>query len=161
MIYGRFGDSVTIARVGTLDDVQRLDGRKPDKTDRDAVANGSYVVVRCEDGDELLYHQAFLRADGGSREITAAIEALPKTATGERPTANLTQRQRETLGRVRRSTTEWYRASGNGERVTLASLHRRGLLRRRAWRKGKSSADDAHEYCVIPELAALDKDPQP
>lgn len=76
MIYGRGGDLITIVRVGTLQDVQKLDGRKPDKTDREAVKNGSYVVVRFEGGEERLYHQAFIRADGGSLEITRAIEAL-------------------------------------------------------------------------------------
>lgn len=81
-IYGRFGDKIEIVRLGTLDDVRDLDrarGGKPrkiDKADREAVKNGSYVVVRQDDGSERLYHQAFLRADDGSREITAAIRAL-------------------------------------------------------------------------------------
>ena len=76
MIYGRFGDPVTIKRVATLEDVKLLDGRKPDKQDRDAIEKGSYVVVAEDDGAERLYHLAYLRADDGSREITAAIEAL-------------------------------------------------------------------------------------
>jgi len=75
MIYGRFGNPVTIKRRGTLDDVRKLDGRKPDKQDREALALGSYVVVEC-DGKERLYHLAFLRADGGIREIDAAMEAV-------------------------------------------------------------------------------------
>lgn len=74
-IYERFGEPCTIVRVGTLDDVHKLDGRKPDKTDREAVKCGSYVVVRFEGGAERLYHQAFLRADGGAREIGEAIAA--------------------------------------------------------------------------------------
>lgn len=75
MIYGRTGQTVEIVRKATLADVKKLDGRKPDAQDRDAIKNGSYIVVR--DGDkERLYHQAFLRADGGSVEITQAIEAL-------------------------------------------------------------------------------------
>lgn len=83
MIYGRFGDPCTIVRVATLDDIRKLDRREPDKQDREALANGSYVVVQFNDAQatgeraHVLYHQAFMRADGGSREITAAIEALP------------------------------------------------------------------------------------
>jgi len=41
---------------------------------------------------------------------------------------------------------KWHRATGNGQRVTLAALYRCGELERRAWRKGKNSADDAYEY---------------
>ena len=76
MIYSRFGDPVTIVRGGTLDDVRRLDGRKPDKQDRLAIESGSYVVVRFGDGKERLYHQCYLRADDGSREIAAALREL-------------------------------------------------------------------------------------
>jgi hypothetical protein len=79
MIYGRFGDVVTIVRVGTLEDVSKLDGRKPDKQDRENVKNGGYVVVRFDDGSEQLCHQAFLRADEGQREISRAIESLEGT----------------------------------------------------------------------------------
>ena len=79
-IYGRTGDKVTIKRHAVLADVKKLDGRKPDKQDRDALANGSYIVVERSDGKEQLYHQAFLRADDGSREITRAIEALAEVA---------------------------------------------------------------------------------
>jgi hypothetical protein len=75
MIYGRFGNRVTIVRRAVLADVKNLDNRKPDKQDRDALKNSSYVVVRDDDGREKLYHLAFLRADGGSREITEAIVA--------------------------------------------------------------------------------------
>lgn len=80
MIYGRGGIPITIRRLGTLDDVKRLDGRKPDKIDRDAVKHGSYVVATWNDDPEKerLYHLAFLRADGGSLEISAAIEAAMK-----------------------------------------------------------------------------------
>jgi hypothetical protein len=49
-IYGRFGDVVTIVRMGTLEDVKTLNGRKPDKQDREAVENGSYVVVASFEG---------------------------------------------------------------------------------------------------------------
>lgn len=40
----------------------------------------------------------------------------------------------------------WYRARSSGERVTLASLFRKGLLKRRAWRGQEGDADAAHEY---------------
>jgi hypothetical protein len=75
-IYGRFGDEVAIVRIGTLADVKSLDKRKPNKQDRDAVDNMSYVVVRQNDGTERLYHQAFMRATGGSVEIGAALDAV-------------------------------------------------------------------------------------
>jgi hypothetical protein len=73
VIYGRFGDEVTVVRRGTLADVKALDNRKPDKRDRDIVELGGYVVVRQDDGVERLYHLAFLRADGGIAEIDTAI----------------------------------------------------------------------------------------
>jgi len=57
MIYGRFGNPVTIQRMAKISDVQDLDQRKPDR-------------------QELrLYHVAYLRADGGSIEINAVINA--------------------------------------------------------------------------------------
>jgi hypothetical protein len=75
MIYGRFGNQVRVLRYATTDDVKKLDGRKPDKQDREAIKSGSYVVVADADsGKERLYHQAFLRADRGSVEITEALE---------------------------------------------------------------------------------------
>ena len=40
----------------------------------------------------------------------------------------------------------WYRAEGNGQRVTLASLFRKGALGRRAWRGKEGEPDAAHEY---------------
>lgn len=51
MIYGRTGDPVTVVRRAVLADVAKLDGR---------------------------HHQAFLRADGGSREIADAIEGVER-----------------------------------------------------------------------------------
>lgn len=80
-IYGRFHDPVVLLRLATIEDVQPLEGRSPDDRDRQAVEGGSYVVVRQDDGRKCLYHQAFLRADDGSREIAAAIEALAPAAT--------------------------------------------------------------------------------
>lgn len=74
-IYGRLGQEVTIMRKAKLADVEKLDGRKPDKQDREAIKIGSYVVV--QDGDKTrLYHLAFLRADDGAAEITRALEGL-------------------------------------------------------------------------------------
>ena len=82
MIYGRFGDEVTILRRGTLADVQTLDNRKPDQRDRDNVANDAYVVVQANDnGQEYLYHLAYLRADNGLTEIMEVLATLqPVTA---------------------------------------------------------------------------------
>jgi hypothetical protein len=83
MIYGRFHSEefpniLTIERMGVIEDVKRLDGRKPDKVDREAVKLGSYVVVKeCDGrnaGKERLYHIGYLKADNGWTEISAAIE---------------------------------------------------------------------------------------
>jgi hypothetical protein len=74
MIYGRFGNVVTILRKAVLSDVKTLDKRTPDKQDRDAIKQGSYVVVQDNNTKEpRLYHLAYLRADDGIREIDAAI----------------------------------------------------------------------------------------
>jgi hypothetical protein len=80
MIYGRFRNPVTIKRRAVLGDVKVLDGRKPDKQDSEALANGSYVVVD-DAGKERLYHLAFLRYDGDHDEISAALERLDAAAT--------------------------------------------------------------------------------
>ena len=40
----------------------------------------------------------------------------------------------------------WYRAASSGERVTLASLYRHGVLKRRAGRGNEGEADAAYEY---------------
>lgn len=85
MIYGRFGDPVTVLRLATLDDVKQLEQREPGKYDEEAIENESYVVVRQDDGKERLYHQAFMRADEGSREITAAINAAQTFRIGVYP----------------------------------------------------------------------------
>ena len=85
MIYGRFGDQVEIVRTAVLSDVKRLEGRKPDRQDHDALENGSYVVVRSlDDKRERLYHQAYLRADGGAVEIGNALEEADRTKGGRR-----------------------------------------------------------------------------
>lgn len=80
VIYGNFHtpedpNVLTIVRMGTLDDVKKLDKRRPDKIDKQAVELGSYVVV-IQNGKERLYHIGYLRADGGWPEISAAIEAV-------------------------------------------------------------------------------------
>ncbi len=43
----------------------------------------------------------------------------------------------------------WYRAAHSGERVTLASLYRAGVLRRRAWRGSEGEANAAYEYRLM------------
>ena len=45
----------------------------------------------------------------------------------------------------------WYRAASSGERVTLASLYRAGVLKRRAWRGHEGEADAAYEYQLTRE----------
>lgn len=46
----------------------------------------------------------------------------------------------------------WYRAANHGERVTLASLHGRGVAERRARRGNEGEADAAYEYRVATEI---------
>jgi len=82
MIYGRFGDEATIKRVAVLADVLKFDGRKPDAQDRKAIADGAYLLVETA-GAERLYHLAYLRADGGTNEIFAAIDATKVHATSK------------------------------------------------------------------------------
>lgn len=41
---------------------------------------------------------------------------------------------------------QWYRATNSGERVSLASLYRRSLAKRRAWRGQEGASDAAYEY---------------
>ena len=45
----------------------------------------------------------------------------------------------------------WYRAAHSGERVTLASLYRAGVLKRRAWRGNEGEANAAYEYQLTQE----------
>jgi len=58
----------------------------------------------------------------------------------------VTPRMREVFGKVCRAWPSWYRAADSGQRVTLASLWRHGVLERRAWRGVEGEADAAHEY---------------
>lgn len=77
MIYGRTGEACAILRLATEVDVRKLENRKPDKQDKFAIQHGGLVVIRWlddDDNNERLAHQAYLRADGGSREINDAIE---------------------------------------------------------------------------------------
>ncbi len=65
----------------------------------------------------------------------------------------MTGPQRETILDVTRAhrAGQWYRASGNGQRVSLASLFRHGVLERRVWRVG-AQANSAHEYQLGEDL---------
>ena len=69
----------------------------------------------------------------------------------------LTALQRQTLAAVAccQARGDWYRAESSGERVTLASLHSRGLLIRRAWRGIEGGRDAAHEYRLHERLHEL------
>jgi hypothetical protein len=49
----------------------------------------------------------------------------------------------------------WVRSRSAGERVTLASLERRGWLERRAWRGDGVSRDSAFEYRLTHRARAL------
>jgi len=75
-VYGRTGDVVTIKRLATIEDVEKLEGREVDTQDLEALENGSYVIVTQDDGSERMYHQAFLRATNGSVEIGQVIDAM-------------------------------------------------------------------------------------
>lgn len=73
--------------------------------------------------------------------------------------AGLTTRQKavalHVAGRCSDGIFYWYRARSNGERVTLASLFRKRILTRRAWRGEEGSPDAAHEYRPTPEFYAM------
>ena len=60
----------------------------------------------------------------------------------------LTERQKVVFVKVIKADRQGqpYRAADNGERVTLASLHRHGLLDRVAWRGIEGERDAAYEY---------------
>jgi hypothetical protein len=84
VIYGRAGQVVHIVRRAVFDDVRRLDQRRATRADKAALEQGSFWVVRnVDNGSEQLYHLAYLRADGGAAEITAACEFV---ATEKGPT---------------------------------------------------------------------------
>jgi hypothetical protein len=85
-IYDRFGFAVKILRLAQPQDFRKLEGRKPDKKDAEAMKLEAVVIVTdvaSPNGKpmpgpepEVLIHIAFLRADGGLGEIQDAIEAL-------------------------------------------------------------------------------------
>lgn len=59
--------------------------------------------------------------------------------------------------RASRSDT-WFRARRGGERASLAALHARGLVIRRAWRGEEGHPDAAYEYRAADViLEALDR----
>lgn len=65
---------------------------------------------------------------------------------------DLTDLQKESLKRLGALPDDgWHRATYAGERVTLASLHTRGLAKRQAWRK---STAPAYEYRLSDALQA-------
>lgn len=68
----------------------------------------------------------------------------------------LTPVARESLTHVSREhfAGRWARARRHGERASLAALHARGLVVRRAWRGAEGQADAAYEYRLGPELEA-------
>lgn len=61
---------------------------------------------------------------------------------------SLTELQKQVIVDVYRATLrgQWHRARTSGERVTLASLHRYGLLDRRVRRGEEGEANAAYEY---------------
>ncbi len=84
-VYGRTGDVVTLKRVAVEEDILKLEGRSLDTRDREALNSLSYVVVEQDDGTEGLYHLAFLRASGGSREIYDIFDDLVMKAVASAP----------------------------------------------------------------------------
>lgn len=76
MIYGPFGSEISKVRRAQLADIHKYEQRKPDDIDRESVHRGSYVIGTWADsGEEFMTHLGRLRADGGSAEIDAAMEA--------------------------------------------------------------------------------------
>lgn len=73
----------------------------------------------------------------------------------------LTQAQRDQIERAYLAGPDTYiRATCAGERVTLASLHGRGLMVRRVWSRNEAAAargayaSPAHEYQLAPHVRA-------
>lgn len=73
-IYARFGEPVTVLRYATKADVLKMDPPF-DAEAKKALANKSWVVIQFEDGIERISHLAYIRADGGLREIMDAVRA--------------------------------------------------------------------------------------
>ena len=71
--------------------------------------------------------------------------------------SEFTEAQRAAMRRVARAErdgAEWVRVVTAGERVTFASLERRGVFERRAWRGDGVSRDSAFEYRIGPAIRA-------
>lgn len=68
---------------------------------------------------------------------------------------SLTDVARESLAHVSREhfAGRWARARRHGERASLAALHSRGLVVRRAWRGVEGEADAAYEYRLTNPMA--------
>lgn len=71
-VYARFGETVKVLRYATKADVLKLDPPFDAEAKKNLV-NKSWVVIEFEDGMERISHLAYLRADGGSKEIVAAL----------------------------------------------------------------------------------------
>lgn len=91
-IYDRFGFAVKILRLAQPQDFRKIERRKPDKRDFEAMNLEAVVIVtdvaspngKTMPGPEPenLIHIAFLRADGGLGEIQDAIKALSAAKPG-------------------------------------------------------------------------------
>jgi hypothetical protein len=70
--------------------------------------------------------------------------------------SKLTDKQLTSLCRAILATRkeEWIRAVDHGERVTLASLHTNGFVKRRAWRGKEGEPDAAYEYQATEQVMA-------
>ena len=73
-IYARFGETVFVKRYATKADVLKLDPPF-DAEAKKNIANKSWVVIGFEDGTERISHLAYLRADGGLKEIMDDVRA--------------------------------------------------------------------------------------
>ena len=73
MIYGRFGDVVTIERMARLEDIRAFENRKPDAADRHNLSIGNYVITKAANGELRLASISYLRADDGFREIATRM----------------------------------------------------------------------------------------
>ena len=73
-VYARFGETVFVKRYATKADVLKLDPPF-DAEAKKNIANKSWVVIGFEDGMERISHLAYLRADGGLKEIMDDVRA--------------------------------------------------------------------------------------
>lgn len=90
-LYTRFGDKIELVRVATLGDVKTFERRKVDRADRERTKEGWRAVARYvdiesgvgRDKKEILVDAGYLKADDGSKEITAAFDALHYPASAQ------------------------------------------------------------------------------